>query len=171
MQVTNRIVTTDTTGARVFCLGVRAFDSVDNVLMTFATGFFRYFSTARRDVNVVVKPAGREIVGMPEPVARFSCVLADESRRRMTIVADSNGAMARLHPTIELVLHDVTVRACFGIVRQVRISTCVDKGVRADADGRADCNTQDHSARKPCLHLATASDDTRHIETSRCRLN
>ena len=75
-----------------------------------------------------------EIVRVPEPVARFSCILRNKPRRRMAIVADRNCSMARLHPAAKLVLHDVAVHTCLRVVGHVRIATSVDKRVGPNAD-------------------------------------
>jgi hypothetical protein len=56
---------------------MRAFDGLDDFLVTFPAGLFSYFKAAWRDVNVVFKPAGREVIGMPETITRFRCVLAN----------------------------------------------------------------------------------------------
>ena len=47
--------------------------------MTLAAGLFSYCTTTRGNVNVVFKPTGGEVVGMPETVARFRRVLANQS--------------------------------------------------------------------------------------------
>ena len=90
MQVAHRVVTANTTRLRIINLGVRAFNGLYYFLVTLPAGLFGYRTTTRRDVNVVFKPAGREVVGMPETVFRFGCVLAHEPRRRMAIVADGH---------------------------------------------------------------------------------
>jgi len=98
-------------------------------------------------VNVVVKPAGREIVGMPETVTRLSSVLGDKSRRRVAIIADSNCAMARLHPAAELVLHDVAVHTGFGVVSHVGIASRIDEGESAHTYSQTNHHTQNNARR------------------------
>ena len=119
MHVTNRVVTANTTRLLIFRSRVRAFDRVDDFLMTLATGLFSNFAAHGCDVYVVFKPAGGEVVGMPETVARFGCVLRDQSGRRVAIVADGDGAMARLYPTAKLVLHHMTVHTRLSVVSHV----------------------------------------------------
>ena len=89
-------MTANTTCLRVFRFRVRAFNRLHDFLVTLAAGLFSYFTPSRRDVNVVFKPARREVVGMPETVARFSGVLRNQSGRCMAIIAYGNCAMARL---------------------------------------------------------------------------
>ena len=113
--------------------------------MTFPAGLFSYCKAAWRDVNVVFKPAGREIVRVPESIARFSRILRDKPRRRMAIVADSNCSMTRLHPAAELVLHDMADHTCFSVVSHVRIATRVHEGVGADTNRQADRDSQNHA--------------------------
>lgn len=93
MKVANRVVTANTTDAHVVDFRVRSFNRLHDIVMTLATRFFRHRTTARRDVNVVFEPTGGEVLGMPETVFRFGGVFADESRRRVTIVADRNRTM------------------------------------------------------------------------------
>ncbi len=69
--------------------------------------------------------------------------------RRVAIVADSDGAMARLQPTAKLVLHDVTVHTRFGVISHVRIATSVDKGVRTNTYGHANGDAEAHTTSKP----------------------
>src|SRR5687767_7099691 len=98
---------------------MRAFNRLHNFLMTFAAGLFSYFPPSLRDVNVVFKPARREVVGMPETVACFGCVLANESGRRVAIVAHGDCTMARFHPAAKLLLHDMTIHTRFSVVSHV----------------------------------------------------
>ena len=153
MKVTNRVVTTNTTRAGVSDFRVGPFNSIDNVLMTLPAGLFCYLTTARRDVNVVFIPARREVVRMPETISRLGGILADESGRRVAIIANSHRTMARLQPTAKLVLHDVTIHARFSVVSHVRITARVDERVCAHTDSHAKRNGQNNSARKPSLHL------------------
>ena len=109
---------------------MRAFNRLHDFLVTLAAGFFSYLTASGRDVNVVFKPARREIVGMPEAVARFSGVLRNQSGRCMAIITNGNCAMARLQPTAKLVLHDVTVHACLSVISHVRVAAGINEGVR-----------------------------------------
>ena len=81
-------MTANTTDPRIVDFRVRAFNRLHDILMTLATSLFRHGLTTRRDVYIVFKPAGREVVGVPETVLCFGGVFADESGRRVTVVAD-----------------------------------------------------------------------------------
>ena len=59
----------------------------------------------------------------------------------MAIVADSDGAIARLYPPAELALHNVTVHASFSVVGHVRITARVEKRVRTHAQ----CDSNRHA--------------------------
>src|SRR5215213_761229 len=121
--------------------------------MTLPAGLFGHRATTRRDLNVVVIPASREVIGMPETILGFGGVFADESGRRMAIVANRHGPVARVHPAAKLLLHDVTVHTGFSVVSHVRITTRIDKGEGTNTQRHTNCDTQNCSARKPSLHL------------------
>src|SRR6185503_12408880 len=123
----------------------------DNVLVTFPAGLFCYLTTARRDVNVVFIPAGREVIRMPETISRLGRILADESGWRVAIIANRHCTMTRLQPTAKLILHDMTIHARFSVVSHVRIAARVDKRVSTHADGHTNRDAQNDS-RKPSLH-------------------
>ena len=126
--------------------------------MTLPAGLFSYRTTARRDVNVVFEPSGREVVRMPETVLRFGCIFADETGWCVTIVANSHSTMAGLQPTIKLVLHNVTIHTRFSVVSHVGISASVNEGVGAHTYRHSDRDAEYHSARKcPLTHLRTFS--------------
>ena len=147
-------MTANTTRARVVDFSVRAFDRNDDVLMTLPASLFRYVETALRDVNVVFEPTSCEVVGMPESVACFRHVLRNESRWRVAIVAHSDRAMARLQPAAELLLHDMTIHAGFGVVSHVRIAARVDKRVGADPDRHAEDDAKyDPACKSSANHL------------------
>ena len=151
------------------------FDGMHDLLKTVPAGLFGYFTAARCDVNVVFEPTCREIVGVPESVACLRHVFRDEARWSMTIVANGDGAMARFHPTAELVLHDVTVDAGLSIVGHVRIAAGVNESVSAHTNGQAQRNAEDHTGCDFSIdyhslsRLTAYADDIPHIETSRCR--
>lgn len=145
-----------------------AFNRLDDFLMTFPAGFLGNFEPVLRNAYVVFEPAGGEVVRMPESVARFGHVLVGELRRRMAVVADRGIAMTGLQPRAVLVVHDVAVCACCGIVCQVRISLRVNKSVGSDTDGQSQCHAEDNSLSDPqSLHVIRTVDrlDSQIMET------
>ena len=108
-------------------------DVVDDVLMTFAAGIFRHAPAAFLDLDRVVKIAGGEGERMKEAVLGLREVFGHEAGRRVAIVAGGDRAMARLHPGIEMVLHDVAVGAGLRVVREIRPAVGVDEGVATDS--------------------------------------
>ena len=110
--------------------------------MTLAAGLFSYRTTARRDVNVVFEPAGREVVRMPETILRLGCIFADKAGWRMTIVANRHRTMARLQPTTKLVLHHMTIHTRFSVVSHVGIPARVDECIGAHTYGHSDRDTE-----------------------------
>lgn len=150
-------MTTETASLGVTQLGVWSFDRFYNFLMTLATRLFSYIAATLSDVDVVWIPTSREVIGMPETVLRFGCIFRDETGRRVTVVADRNSAMARLHPRAVLVLHYVTVETCISIVAHVGVSTRVDKSVRADPHNEAERNAQDKPLCQARVHRTNLS--------------
>lgn len=122
---------------------MRAFDSLHDILMTLPASLFSYRATTRRDVNVVFVPAGREVVRMPETILRLGCIFADETGRRVTIVANRHRTMARLQPTTKLVLHNMTIHTRFSVVSHIGIPAGVNEGVGAHTYRHADRDTED----------------------------
>src|SRR5688500_6372389 len=110
--------------------------------MTFPAGLFLCFTASRRDVSVVFKPAGREVVGVSQAVSRLGGVFGSDSGRRVAIVANRHRTIARLQPTAEVVLHDVTIHTRFSIVSHVGIAARVHEGIRAYADRHANRDAQ-----------------------------
>lgn len=145
-------MTTYAAGFRGTHSGVWSFDRFHDLLMTLATRLFSYIAATLSDVDVVRVPTSGEVVGMPEAVLRLGCIFRDETGRRMAVVADGNGAMARLQPAAVLVLHDMTVDTCISIVGHVGISTRIDKRVRADPHDQAERYAQDQPLCQTRIH-------------------
>lgn len=176
-------MTTNTTRALVFRVCVRTFDSLHDFLVTLAACLFGHLAASRGNVNVVFKPAGREVVRVPETITRFGHVFGHEARRRVAIVAYGNRAMTRLHPAAKLVLHHMTIHTRFGVVGHVGIATRIDEGVRTDTQ----CDSNPHAQNYTRLYRhklsllytftlfvffpATVSGDTQRTGTSRCPLS
>ena len=171
----HRVVTANTTRLRIVNFGVRAFNSLHNFLVTFPASLFSHRPTTRRDVNVVFIPAGREIVRVPKAVARLGHVLGNKTRRRMTIIADSDSAMTRLDPPAKLVLHDMAVYASFSIVGHVGVAAGINERVRPHAHGQTERDTQNYPAYDFSIdyhalsRLTASGDGIRHTETLKCR--
>lgn len=87
-------MTSDTTSLRIAQFGMRSLDRLHDLLVTLPARLFSYRAATLRDVDVVFKPTGSEVVRMPETVLRFGRVFGEEARRRMAVVADSNSAVA-----------------------------------------------------------------------------
>jgi hypothetical protein len=61
--------------------------------MTLSASFFCYLSASGCDLDVVFEPTSGKVVGMPEAIPRLRRVFANESRRRVAIVAGGHGSM------------------------------------------------------------------------------
>lgn len=88
MHVANRVMTPEATYLLTFGLCMPAFNGFHNFLMTLAARLFSDFTTAWRYVNVVLKPPGREIVGVPETIPCLGRVFAHQFRWRVAVVTD-----------------------------------------------------------------------------------
>jgi hypothetical protein len=127
---------------------MRSFNRVHGFVMTFSAGFLSDLKTMLGNADVVLEPTGGEVVRMPESIARFRHVLADELRRRVTVVADGGVAMTGFQPCAVLLVHHVAVCARRGIVGHVRIAARVNKRVGPNADGKSERNAEDDSLSK-----------------------
>ena len=93
LEVTDSLVTTNTRDLLAALLFRMRIDRAGDLLMTFPTSLFGYFSAASGDLNLVFKTTGGEVIGMPEAVARFRGVLAQKAGRRVAVVAHSDRPM------------------------------------------------------------------------------
>ena len=145
MHVTHIAVATDA-GERGLTSGVAGapmcIDCGSYLFVAVAARKFRDPTIAFRHPDRFMKSVGCEIVGMPEPVRGFRHVLADKTRRSMTIVADGDRVMTRLDPTVVLVVHDMAVGARFRVVTQVGITLGIDKREATNPDGGADRHSE-----------------------------
>ena len=71
------------------------------------------------------------------PLSALVAYLAKNPGRRVAVVARRHRAVARLEPTVELLLHHVAVGAGPGIVPQVRRALRVDEGVTPESHRRS----------------------------------
>lgn len=131
----------------------RRIDRLDDVSVTGATGAFGDARIHRRDANRFRERASGEVERMPEPIAGFGCVFADEVVRRVAVVAHRHAAMARSLPAFELLPHDVAIGAGGGIVRQVRAAARIEERVAANAQQQSNCST--HEDHEPAAHAAS----------------
>ena len=72
-----------------------------------------------------------------KPLRALVTYLPTRSWRRVAVVADRDGAVARALPAVELLAHDVAVRARLRIVAQVRRAARVDEGVATQTQQQA----------------------------------
>ena len=125
----------------------RDFDFVNNVLMTFAAGVLRDAPAAVFHLDGFVKFVRGERKRMEESVIRFRKIFRNDSRRRMTVVARRDRAMAGLYPTVQVVLHDVAIGAGLGIVAEIRRAFGVGERVTADAHRQTERERNHHGKR------------------------
>src|SRR5687768_13629383 len=132
------IVTTGTLDAADAALGVRRIDGGGHLAVTFAARTLGDVVIPARDAQRIRIPSRCEIEGVPEAVLRLGEVFRDEPGRRVTVVANGDGSVARARPRVEMILHHMAVGARARIVGEIRVALCVDERVGADADDDAD---------------------------------
>ncbi len=115
------------------------------LFVALATRKFSDPTIAFRHPDRFMKSVGCEIVGMPEAVRGLRHILADKTRRSVTIVADGDRVMTRLDPTVVLVVHDMAVSARFRVVAQVGIALGIDKREATNPDSRAQRHSEENS--------------------------
>src|SRR5690606_5737410 len=104
----------------------------------------RNLAVAWRDDDGIGEVTGGEGERVVPAVDGFRDVLANRVVRRVAVVTDGDGAMTAAHPARVLLVHDVAVRACGGVVGEVGRTPGVDEGVAADTGKDAGGNPEDH---------------------------
>ncbi len=100
--------------------------------MTVPTGFFGDLPAPLGQLNRFMKSISGEIIGMPKAVRGFGHIFSNGIVGRVTIITGRDVLMATLLPTIKLFIHDVAISAVSRVVRKIRISLGVHKGVNPD---------------------------------------
>jgi len=77
---------------------------------------------------------------MKKAVLRLGEILRNETGRRVAIVARGYRAMTRLGVGIQMIAHDVAIRAGVRIVAQVRVALGINESECAEAERGADCD-------------------------------
>lgn len=118
-----------TLDARQFFGLMRPVHRADDVGMALLAGVLGYPAISLVDLNPIRIPPRCEVERMPEPVRGFRGVLASKTRWRMAIVAGGYRPVARLDPTVVLLVHYVAIGARSRIIAQIRIPLRVDKRI------------------------------------------
>ena len=79
------------------------------------------------DHDGLVKILKREALRVVVTVERLGHELGQKRVRQVTVGAGGDDVVARLHPRVVLGVHDVAVRACLGISREIREALGVDE--------------------------------------------
>lgn len=106
-------------------------------LVTLAARLIGNFQILRLNLQRLVKAARGERERMPKAIRSLGRILAGESGRRMTVVADGHSVVARFDPGAVMIPHDVTVSACRRVIRQVGTSSSIDERVGANPGGQS----------------------------------
>lgn len=95
-------------------------NSFHHGLVTFMACLFRNGVVVGFDSQRFWKSTRCECHRVPESVVGLGSVLADQSRRGVTVIANRHTSMAGFQPAVVVFVHDVTVGAGRRIVGQVR---------------------------------------------------
>src|SRR3990170_4382495 len=106
--------------------------------MARAAGGFRDLPVVRGDLQGLGEATRGERQGVPESVRRLGCILGDNARRRVTVIAHGNRTVARLGPAVVMFSHDVAVRARRRIVGQIRGPLRIYEGIDPDSHSETD---------------------------------
>ena len=113
----------------------------------------------------------RECHRVPESVVGLGSVLADQSRRSMTVIANCHTSMAGFQPAVVVFVHDVTVGAGRRIVGQVRGPASEYERVTSHPSCKANSDTErqpsDGYAGKPHARTRSPSDLSHGTRESR----
>ena len=119
-------------------IGVERVDRGGQFGVALPTGHLGDLVVPGGDAHGIRITAGRKVKRMPEPVLRFRHVLRDRARRRVAVVTDRHRAVAGACPRVEMIPHDMAVRACFRVIRKVGVAFRIDEGISAYADREPD---------------------------------
>ena len=117
---------------RQLAVGAADGEFVDKVGVAMNARSLSHAPVAGFDLDRVVEVFQREGEGVEEAVVALDDPFADRVMRQMAIVADGDMAMAALLPGVEVVLHDMTIRAAVRIVAEVAPAFAVAEGKGAD---------------------------------------
>lgn len=109
-----------------------------DVPVTIAATVLSYFKVVGFDADGFVKPTRGERPRMGHAVGKFCQILSQEIFRRVAVVTNCRLSMARAYPAGQLLLHHVTICACFRLVGEIRSTLGVDESKAADADCQSD---------------------------------
>ena len=135
-----------------FAVNDVAVDRGGDVFMAAAAGVFDDSMVEFRDLDRVWIPTGREVKGMPEAVIGFHGILAENVVGRMAVIAGGGRAVAGFQPGIVLRPHHMTIRASFGVVREIGVPLGVDKGKSAEPDQQAQRDAEQQGIAKRGVH-------------------
>lgn len=159
MHVSHGMMTTNTgKTARAIRFGI---DRMDDLRVAVSAGRLRDRPIPWCDLDRLVKPARRERQRMIPAIEPLGKVLAEEMVRRMAIVAGCHSVVTGFRPRLELLVHDVAIRARGRAIKQVRSSFGIHECKRADADDKTNqCDEPDRGGVYPLVAMRFPLDST-----------
>src|SRR5687767_2719733 len=110
----------------------------------------------------------REFYGMVPAIIGFRDPFPKKIMRSVAIVADGAGVVRRLQPRIEMIVHDVTVRACLWPVGEVSEALRELEGVRTETKQETCCGCEHEGQTGSHPHLRYRTQ--MHVEAIPTRL-
>lgn len=113
--------------------GLNDFNIVHDILVTSSAGALGDLATPGLHLDGIVKFTGGERKRMEKTVIGLGEIFRDQPGRSVTVVASRDGAMTRLDPAVEMILHNVTVGAGSWIVAKIGRALGINKSIAGDS--------------------------------------
>jgi hypothetical protein len=120
-------------------------DVMNEVSVTAQATVLKYRCVAGMNHDWLVKVLQCKALGMPVAIVRFRNVFGNEFMRQVTIDASRGSVMRALQPRGVLVVHDVTVRACTRVGREITQALTVVEREQPDTGDKPDQTGQQHA--------------------------
>lgn len=98
-----------------------------DVFVAVAAGVFHDLSRKLRNLDRFMEVAGRKIIGMPKSISSFGVPFAEKVVGGVTVITTNSLSMARMHPPVILLIHNMAVGTGRRIVGQIGPSLCIKK--------------------------------------------
>lgn len=100
-----------------------------DVFVAVAASVFHDLSRKLRDLDRFMEVAGRKIIRMPKSISSFGVPFAKEVVRSVAVVTPDSLSMARVYPTVILLIHNMAIDTGRGVVGQIGPSLCINKRI------------------------------------------
>jgi hypothetical protein len=125
-------------------------------------------------LNWLVKVSCSERIRVPEAVIGLDIIFAEKVVWRVAVITGGDRAMARLHPSIKLFSHDMTVGAGRRVIGQIRPALGIKESVAADTEPEPQNDSENDSCslcRRYGFHLRRSLKLTFLVSPHSCYLS